>query len=339
MAFLLYVMHAMSYFNVGDKLGISKSAACQCVHECTTAILEHMYRRYIHLPSPQQASRDTEQWSKITRGIPGIIGAIDCTEILIRRPLSNAEDFLNRHGRPAIKVQALVDVRQHFIDIDTGWPGSCGDSLIFHRSALGKMHREYLQQFGTTSVVTSEDAEGLPVTEDIPAFILADAAYASTREMVPTSKKSQLQAINAQLNERLSAGRAVVEQTFGTLKQRFRILKQPLLSASEDFPFAVRLIAAILVIHNFLKDSGDEMTCDLLELSASAAEQSSNADSPALGTEDVVDVVDGDDDEDYDEEEDTMESKTKHILLRRLDYLNGKVGNTKDIHFVSGANV
>jgi len=332
MALLLHVMHGMSYLNVSDKLAIGPTSVCRCVHECTNAVLQHMYHVHVRLPNHQEATRDMEEWSKATDGIPGIIGAIDCTEIPIRRPLSNKEDFLNRKGLPMIKVQALIDVRRRFIDLDVGWPGCLGDAGIFRRSQLAKIHSPYLQQFDTTPVVTGDDGLGNPTTQEIPAFILTDSAYPSTPELVPTYhfKKVRPGSIDAKLNQRLSAGRAKVENAFATLKGRFRILNQPLLCASEDLPFAIRLVAAICVLHNFLIDVGDIQGVDDLYQVKMGSAGGEDVDE----NDDTADAMDDDMPDANDEQ-----GNTKDILLRRLKYLHETIGQTEKVHFLTGLEV
>ena len=79
-----------------------------------------------------------------------------------------------------------MDFKKRFIDIEVGWPGSVGDAHIFESSNLARNYHEYLQQFGTTPLLTGLDAAGNPILEDVPAFILGDSAYKNTREFVTT---------------------------------------------------------------------------------------------------------------------------------------------------------
>jgi len=154
-----------------------------------------------------------------------------------------------------------VDFKKRFIDVEVGWPGSVGDARIFESSYLARNYREYLQQFGTTPLLTGVDAAGNPILEDVPAFILGDSAYRNTREFVTTYKLNECDRSRfvAVLNRRLGRARYHVENAFGILKGRFQLLSRPLLSGSEDLPFTVHLIAAIFVLHNFLIDSQDEL--------------------------------------------------------------------------------
>jgi hypothetical protein len=67
-------------------------------------------------------------------GIPGIVGAIDCTHSPIQSPGGNtAELFRNRKGFFSINVQAICDYDLMFTNV-VRWPGSTHDSRIFENS-------------------------------------------------------------------------------------------------------------------------------------------------------------------------------------------------------------
>jgi len=88
---------------------MGKSTVCLCVHQCTIAILEHMQHRYICLPDAARARENMEGWRRQT-GIPGVVGAIDGTHIILQKPVSNAEDYINRDGDYSINVQGLFNL-------------------------------------------------------------------------------------------------------------------------------------------------------------------------------------------------------------------------------------
>ena len=134
-------------------------------------------------------------------------------------------------------IEALVDYKKRFLDLEIGWPGSVGDCRIFENSYLNGKYEEELAKLGTAPLMTGED-----INEEIPAFILGDSAYRNSRQ---------------------------VEHTFGLLKGWFQVFEKPLRSAREDLPFSVYLIASIYVIHNFLIDARDTVPeADILRAAA-----------------------------------------------------------------------
>jgi len=199
----------------------------------------------------------------------------------------------------------LTDFDRRFIDVEVGWPGSCGDARVFHNSYLGGIHREYLQSLGINEkLVTGEDADGNQTFEEIHGFILGDSGYANTESFVTTYEVNQYQrnAVVRSLNERLSAARSRVENAFGILKKRFALLQRPLASASKGMPFTIQLIASLFVLHNFLIDCRDEWEMPSLPVTAKMG--ALLEDSEVVFTEAMVQGSD----------------RTRDVLLRHIHY-------------------
>lgn len=182
-----------------------------------------------------------------------------------------------------------------------------GDARIFESSHLARNYREHLQQFVNMPLVTGVDAAGNPVLEDVPPFILGDAAYRNTANFVTTYKFGECERTRfiALLNRRLGGARYHVENAFGILKGRFKILSTPLLSGSEDLPFTIHFIAALFVLHNFLIDSKDELPPEGI-----------NDGDHGAGTHGADDA-----EEDANVNQNVDAGATRDILLRHIQYL------------------
>lgn len=156
---------------------------------------------------------------------------------------------------------ALVDYKKRFLDIEVGYPGSVGDARIFECSWLNRAHQDYLEQIPTSRLVTGIDDNDVAIESQIPAFFLADSAYRNTKHIVTTYKVTECDSNPdvAALNRKLGGARYHVENAFGIMKARFRILKKELANGSEDIYFTHHLIATIFVLHNFLIDERDEI--------------------------------------------------------------------------------
>ncbi len=127
-------------------------------------------------------------------------------------------------------IEALVDYKKRFLDLEIGWPGSVGDCRIFENSYLNGKYEEELAKLGTAPLMTGED-----INEEIPAFILGDSAYRNSRHMVTTYKVTECNADRSvrHLNFELSKARYQVEHAFGLLKGRFQVFEKPLRSAGD----------------------------------------------------------------------------------------------------------
>ena len=157
-----------------------------------------------------------------------------------------------------ILIVALVDFKRRFIDIEVGWPGSVGDNRVFKNSRLNNALNAWLEEF-PKGVLSTGEVEGVTFEEEVPAFILADSAYANLKHLVTTFKTNECSNfVIAELNKQLGGARYRVENAFGILKGRFQIFQRPLACASENIEFAILLIGGCSVLHNFLIDIRDD---------------------------------------------------------------------------------
>lgn len=157
-------------------------------------------------------------------------------------------------------VLAAVDHKKRFIEVLIGFPGSVNDGRIWANSALNRKLEQFLSQLPSTPIETKATSQSETRIEEIPAFLLGDSAYASTRRMVPMYKitDTNQNVITKNLNEQLAGIRYCIENAFGMLKGRFRVLNRDLECAAEDVKRATLLITSIFTIHNFLIDERDE---------------------------------------------------------------------------------
>lgn len=151
-------------------------------------------------------------------------------------------------------IEALVDHRKRFLDVEIGWPGSIPDNRLFQLSSLSKNYETVLASFGTAPLMTGND-----IMENIPAFILGDSAYRNTRYLVTTYTNTECKNDRSirHLNEQLSKARYIVENSFALLRARFQLLEKSLRSGAQDLPFTIHLIASLFILHNFLIEEQD----------------------------------------------------------------------------------
>ena len=120
----------------------------------------------------------------------------------------------------------------------------------------------------TAAVTTLADENSPLVLERIPAFILADSAYASTQHIVPTFRMTEClrDPLNKKLNFKLASIRYTVENAFGLLKGKFRIFQRSLEAAKDNVSQAISLIAAVCTVYNMLIEFGESL--DISELTS-----------------------------------------------------------------------
>ena len=148
----------------GDLNGVSKNTAWLVVHDVSNA-LSDMARDIIKFHTSNRELQDVALAYFRIRGIPNVCGAIDGTQIAIKRPRINEHVYVNRKGYHAINVQAICAADFIFSNIVVRFPGSAHDSFIWNSCAL--RHRFVAGEFG-------------------PFLLLGDSGYAQRPWLMTT---------------------------------------------------------------------------------------------------------------------------------------------------------
>ncbi|CAM5111973.1 unnamed protein product [Natator depressus] len=192
-----------SYQSVGNQFGVGKYSVGAAVMQVANAIKDLRISRVATLGNVQVI---VDGFAAM--GFPNCGGAIDRTHIPILAPEHQAGDYINRKGYFSIVLQALVDHKGRFTNINVGWPGKVHDARIFRNSGLFQKLQEGI--FFPDQKITIGDVE-------IPIVILGDSAY----PLMPWLMKPYTGSLDSSkelFNYRLSKCRMVVECAFGHLK-------------------------------------------------------------------------------------------------------------------------
>lgn len=164
--------------------------------------------------------------------IPKFIGAVDGTYIHINPPAMRRADFINRKGYASFLVQACCTADYRFTHLSNGMPGRMKDPSHYQLSGVDQL---------------------------IPAdfMLLGDAAYGlTTRVLTPYRYFEGYSMHHRRYDYVHSSMRICIEQAFGILKSRWRILKTTL--EYTDLRFTVDVIRACFHLHNWvLRDRTD----------------------------------------------------------------------------------
>ena len=216
------------YRTLSHLFGLSKSSICLIIREVCRAIVDHLTKLYIKIPTENEM-REMMMCFKEKYGFPCCGGALDGSHIPISAPAANHTDFYNRKGWYSIILQGLVDHRYCFIDVYTGWPGSVHDARVFAHSSVYKKGTDgTLYPSWTTSIQE----------ENIPIVILGDSAYPLLKWLMkPLPHNGALTQEQKRFNYHLSTARVVSKNAFGRLKGRWRCLSKRIDMNPETFQF------------------------------------------------------------------------------------------------------
>ncbi|XP_065261278.1 uncharacterized protein LOC135879283 [Emys orbicularis] len=228
------------YRSVGNQFGVDKSTGGTAVIQVAKAITNLLLARVATLGNVQVI---VDGFAAM--GFPNCGEAIDGTHIPILAPDHLANQYVNRKRYFLMVLQALVDHKGRFIDINVGWPGKVHDARLFRNSGLFEQLQE--GTYFPDQKITVGDVE-------LPIVILGDPAY----PLLPWLMKpytGSLDSSKERLNYRLSKCRMVVECVFGRLKARWRCLLTRLDLSTTNIPI---VIAACCVLLNICESKGEK---------------------------------------------------------------------------------
>lgn len=189
-----------------------------------------------------------QEWEAVAAGFnviwqfPHCVGALDGKHINFRPPRCDGSVYRNYKGQDSVVLLALVDANYQFIFIDVGKNGRLHDASVFRESTLSQNLMS-----GGLNLPIPHPLPGGDVP--LPYVITADDAFPLKENIMKPYPGHSLNAKKKIFNYRLSRARRIVENAFGILANRFRILLQTI-SLSVD---KVELIVyACCLLHNYL---------------------------------------------------------------------------------------
>nr|XP_039248878.1 putative nuclease HARBI1 [Styela clava] len=239
----------------GDLMGMSRHTARRSIHRVATCFAKQK-RKFIDFLG-QDLSKVKQNFFNVA-GFPSVIGAIDCTHVSIQSPEGeDAEVFRNRKGYFSINVQAICDANRVITNIVARWPESTHDSRIFANSIIhDKLERN-----------------------EVDGYLLGDNGYPCkpylfTPLLNPTSGKEN------RYNKAHIHTRARIEQCFGILKQRFRVLQSEMRTRLDN---TLTIIVAVACLHNFAMKTNQPLEHDLAIATSDDTEPSQQIQSSQAG--------------------------------------------------------
>lgn len=171
------------------------------------------------------------------------VGACDGKHIAIEKPPESGSLFYNYKGFFSIVLFAVVNANYEFMYVHTGTNGSVGDAAILKCTKFWQKMQE--------NSLNMPSPSPLPGTnEDVPYVFLGDSAFALNKNLMKPFPFKNINREQRIFNYRLSRARRVVENAFGILSSRFRVLRRPL---NLDLNNVDAVVLACCTLHNFLR--------------------------------------------------------------------------------------
>lgn len=221
---------------VGDASGLSQSSVSRIIGKVTDALFSRA-RREIKMPRSAADIAATKHKFYQLSNFPNVIGAIDCTHIAIKAPQINEDVYVNRKQYHSLNIQVIANSDQVITSYSAKYPGSSHDSYIWRNSCVRRSFNR--GEFGHS-------------------YLLDDSGY-PLEPFLMTPIENPANPAEQRYNRSHMRTRVVVEQTFGTLKTRFRCLHRSGGALQYDPARCGKIAVACMLLHNLCVRRGIPM--------------------------------------------------------------------------------
>lgn len=173
---------------------------------------------------------------------PHCIGALDGKHVVMKAPSNSGSTYFNYKGTHSVVLMVLADAQYKIIYFDVGGKGRISDGGIFNACTLSKALQNDQLHVPEEQPLAGRNCK-------VPYVIVADDAFALKRYIMKPYPFKNQPAPNRVFNYRLSRARRVVENVFGIMASRFRVLRKPLELGPEK---TIDVVSAICALHNWL---------------------------------------------------------------------------------------
>ncbi|KAH7717002.1 nuclease HARBI1-like protein [Aphelenchoides avenae] len=202
------------------RLGVSTIAVI--VKETCEAIYEELHAKYLRAPNTPN------EWLEIANGFwerwkcPNTLGCMDGKHIAIKKPPKSGSMYFNYKGFFSTVLMGVCDHRYRLICVDVGAYGSESDGGVFDRSLL----RARLLR-GELNLPEPDFLPGNGNTVS-PFFFIGDAAFPLMTNLMKPFPGQEIPAEQRTYNYRMCSTRRIIENVFGILAAKWRVLLKPL---------------------------------------------------------------------------------------------------------------
>lgn len=210
--------------------------------EVCEVLWDVLLSEYLPVPHEQDWKNYAEEFSE-KWNFPNCCGAIDGKHVAIQCPSNAGSVFFNHKGFHSIVLMAVCNANYDFLIVDIGGFGGNSDGGIFSTSEFGKKFLRNEVDLPRPSNLPNSDIE-------FPYYIVGDAAFPLKSNLMRPYPGMNLPPKRENFNTRLSIARRTIENAFGILVSRWRILEKKIDLSPRNVE---KIIQACVILHNFVK--------------------------------------------------------------------------------------
>lgn len=171
------------------------------------------------------------------------MGALDGKRVLLHAPINSGSLYFDYKQQHSIVLLALVDAHYRFMYIDVGANGRQSDAGVYANSNLSGALETNALNFPPATTIPG-------TTVKSPFMIVADDAFPMKTYMLKPYPGRLYDDRNSRIfNYRLSRARRFVENAFGIVVSRWRVLRGRMMVGPQ---VAQQVVLAVCVLYNFL---------------------------------------------------------------------------------------
>ena len=229
------------------------STVLKVVLETSDVIWNALLNDFLNSPKkPDDWCKVSEEFNRVWN-FPHCIGAMDGKHVVIQCPENSGSTFFNYKGTFSLNIMAVCDAHYRFLLLDVGAEGRQSDGSVFSRSAFGQALND-----GTLHLPPSKPISNSSSMVSLPYCFVADEAFPLKMNIMRPYPGRGLTEDKKVFNYRLSRSRRTIENAFGILVSRWRILRQPIIA---DPDHAVKYVKAAVALHNYLRVTESAVYC------------------------------------------------------------------------------
>lgn len=237
-----YLSQGSSWQMLAWAFRIGVSTIREIILETCEAIWDELHPIYLAQPNQEEYKKIATDFYNMT-GMANCVGAIDGKHIRIKCPPNGGSLYYNYKSFHSIVLLAACDSNYCFTAVDIGAYGSQSDGGILQASGFGNQLLS-----GQINLPTDQCLPNSNVL--FPYYFVGDAAFPLKKNIMRPYPGRMLSQEKAIFNKKLSSARVKIENTFGVMCARWRVL----LNAINCFPENVeKIVKAVVVLHNFTK--------------------------------------------------------------------------------------